>query len=64
MIIRKMVTINVSSEVILRNTFASVELKNVRGLPVKLHLASLKLHFYWLNVGQYSFYNKKILVEI
>ena len=31
---------NVSSEAILRNSFASVELKDVRGLLVKLHLAS------------------------
>ena len=31
-----MIIINLSSEAILRNTFASVELKNVRGLPAKL----------------------------
>ena len=34
-------SINISSEAILRNSFASVELKDVRGLLVKLHLASV-----------------------
>lgn len=34
MIRRKMISIDVSREAILRNTFASV---GVRGLPVKLH---------------------------
>ena len=34
-----MIIVNVPSEAILRNTFASVEPKDVRGLPVKLHLA-------------------------
>lgn len=33
--------INVSSEAILRNSFASVELKDVRGFLVKLHLVSV-----------------------
>ena len=33
--------INISSDAILRNTFANVELKDVRGLLVKLHLASV-----------------------
>ena len=46
MIRRKMIIINVSSEAILRNTFASVELKDVRGLPVALHLASVNCFFF------------------
>ena len=36
-----MIVINVPSEAILRNIFASVEPKDGRGLPVKLHLASV-----------------------
>ena len=35
-----MIIINVSSEALLSNTFASVGLKDVRDHPVKLHLAS------------------------
>ena len=35
---QKMIIVNVSSEAILRNTFESVALKNVRDLPLKLHL--------------------------
>ena len=34
-----MINISVSSESILGNNFASVELKDVRGLPAKLNLA-------------------------
>ena len=37
-----MIVINVSSETPLRNTFASVELKDVRGFPAKLNLTSVK----------------------
>ena len=36
-----MIIINGSGEAILRSTFVSVELKDVRGLPVKLRLASV-----------------------
>ena len=66
MIRRVMIIINVSSEAISTNTSASVELKYVSALPVKLNLALVNWSytFYWLNVGQYSFYNKEILVEI
>ena len=39
MIQRVMIFINVSSETILRNTFASVELKDEKGVPVKMYLA-------------------------
>ena len=39
MIREVMLIINVSSEPILRNTLASVELKDVSGFPVKSHLA-------------------------
>ena len=35
------VIINVFNEAILGNTFASAELKDFSGLPVKLHLASV-----------------------
>ena len=34
MIRQKMIVINVFSEAILRNTFATAKLKDVRGLPV------------------------------
>ena len=37
-----MIVKNVSSKTPLRNTFASVELKDVRGFPAKLHLTSVK----------------------
>ena len=59
---RKMIIINTSCEAILRSTFSSFELKNVRGLPIKLYLALFKwsYNFYWLSVRQYSFYNKNI----
>ena len=40
MIRQKMIIVNVSSEALLRNTFASVELNDVRAVSVKLHLAS------------------------
>ena len=43
MIRGKMIFINVSSEAILTNTFASVELKDVRDLPVKLNLVTYLL---------------------
>lgn len=33
-----MIIINVSSKAILRKTFESVELSDVRGLPLKLHI--------------------------
>ena len=33
-----MIIINASSEAILRKTFESVELRDVRGLPLKLHI--------------------------
>ena len=46
MIRRKMIFINVSSEAILRNTVVTVELKDVRGLLEKLHLASFKVTFF------------------
>ena len=61
-----MIIINDSSEAILRKTFERVELKDVSGLPVKLDSASVdcSCFFYWLNVGQYSFYNKKTVAEI
>ena len=37
-----MIIINAFHDAILRNTFANVKLKDVRGLPVKLHLAAAK----------------------
>ena len=41
MIRQVMIIINVSSVAILRNTFASVELNDIRGLPAKLNLVLL-----------------------
>ena len=66
MIRREMIIINISSEAILRNNFASVELEGVGGLSIKFHLASFNGSFFFkrLNLGQYSIYNKKVLVEI
>ena len=41
MIRREIIIVNVPHEARLRSTSASFELKDVRGLPVKLHLASV-----------------------
>ena len=55
MIRQVMVFINISGETI-KNTFASFELKNIRGHLVKLYSTSVN--------RRYIFYNKKILVKI
>ena len=51
---------------LLRNTFASIHLKDVSGLSVKLHLALVNSSyiFCWLNDGEDSFYNEKTLFDI
>ena len=48
MINRMTMIINVSSEAILRNSFASVELKDVRGFLVKLHLVSVNWSYIFI----------------
>ena len=46
MIRQKKIITNTSSGAILRNTFASVQLKDIIGLLVKLHLTSFKVTFF------------------
>ena len=48
MINRMTMSINISSEAILSYSFASVELKDVRGLLVKLHLASVNWSYIFI----------------
>ena len=42
MIRQKIIIINGFSEAMLRNNFTSAELKDVRGLPLKLHFLLIK----------------------
>lgn len=41
-----MIIMNAFSEATLRNTFATAELKDVRGLPIKLHLTLVQRNWF------------------
>ena len=60
-----MIIKNVSREAILRNIFASIELKVVRGPRLKLHLASINYSYvFFIKCGAvFILQKKKILVE-